>query len=249
MAQKVASIWRKIPRWLQAILVGCVVTALFFGLYEMLLWQWPYGGLVGVDRLLLQLALGQVFTGFAAIFITMTLGIFAVWEFIQRQSLPRLEVRFGDPSVDAEAGTRHLDLLKVNGREPNVLQYISEYYSAQLLVYNGGAVTSIWYRLEIRLPFVLPTDDFLDSVMFQAAYQPDAGHYLTIRYEESQEIALIFTSQGTAIAYPGSHVTVCWLRIPKDRAGVATRDYIFPYQLIADGVPEQRGEVRLTLRG
>lgn len=221
----------------QAVFWGLFLSVSTLGLYLLLLLRWPYGEMRQADRLVIQLAIGQVFTGFMTIFFTLTLGVFAVREFMERRALPNLQLLFADTADDSDQGYRHLKLSTLSTR-------FTDSYEVNLQVLNTGSTTAIWYRFEITLPFL---EAYLGP---SSRFSPGIGkydeHWTSLRYNQNV-YSVVFSSQGELVAYPHWPMSVATVRIPLESAGALPRDYICEYKLVLDGQPIQRGELRITL--
>ncbi len=224
----------------QAFFVALMISSATFGLYLWVLSTWHYGETTQSDRLLVQLAIGQVFTGFAAIISTITLGVFAVREFMERRALPNVEIAFSDPEDDEDNGHQHLRLSTTSPRE-------REAYEVNLQLLNHGPVTAVWYRFELRVPF-LSDAPLRANPGFNAGLGGTDEHWSTLIYAQESTVGVLFSSQGSIVAYPHWPLQLCTFKIPLHSAAPLPRDYICAYRLIVDGQPMKIGELRLTLR-
>lgn len=225
----------------QAVFLAFVVSLGTFGLYLLCLSNWDYGQISQSDRLIVQLAIGQVFTGFAAIFFTITLGVFAVREFMERRALPNVELFFSDPEDDDDKGYKHLRLSRVSPRAAD------EQYEVNLQLVNHGPVTAVWYRFELRVPF-LQRSHLPNNSEFNTTVGRVGEHWTSVEYAQESDVGVFFSSQGSIVAYPHWPMMLCSFRIHRLYAAPLPRDYICAYRLIVDGQPLKHGELRLTLR-
>lgn len=240
MLKKLRQILPQNPRFWQAIRLGIGVTVASLICYVVLLDLWPYDQTDPTERLITQLAIGQVFTGFAAILLTTILGSFAVWEFMERRSVPDLVLRFADTRLDSLDGTSHLVVAGVDPNYPDV-------FSIGVVLENRGPITAVWYRFEIRVPFMMKEGQF-DHANFVGHEGVTTDHWSATKYYEESTIGVTFSSKGTAVAYPHWPMQLVIFRIPCNRAAPLPRDYICSYTLVTDGAPVKKGELRLTLR-
>jgi hypothetical protein len=224
--------------WL-ALVIAASVTMASVALYFVVLLVWslwfgqPFLRLPELepkDLAAAQMALAQTFTGFAAVFLTTFLGMFAIQEIVVS-----LEERTARP--DVSVGFDHSDR--------NIQQWLgfaqkSGTISARISAYNDGNTSAYWYRIEIHL-FLLRNlvqetrrrEPSLGAVY--AAILPAVGEWYkdwTLGITDKDAVILTFTSHGSAEMHPKWPFHLCDLRIPVE---FLPSDYhIIPYVIVTN---------------
>ncbi len=229
-------------RFWQAIVFSLVILGMTVGIYALILRLWNYGEITALEKTTVQLAIGQVYTGFAAIFLTVTLGAFAVWEFTERRSIPDLELLFASVTIDEDFGTNHLKLhTKKDDLKP---------YKFALTIINKGRTTAIWYKFELDIPFLREQDiiDWQKTKLFFPVQGRPGQNWATSWGTQNSEGTIEFSSQGQIAIYPNFPTSLGIFQIPKERMPIEAADFICKYRLITDGAPPKNGKVHLSLR-
>jgi hypothetical protein len=144
---------KTLPHLGQALIFASMLTAALAVLYLLVLawWPWTWGYPHRIDGSLdpagvfaMQLAFGQVFTGFAGVFLAGTLGFFAIREFTTAQARPALRVAWVDPL----------------GQETELLSLVVEEDASEplrfsLAIHNEGDAVAVWYQVEFHCPFLM----------------------------------------------------------------------------------------------
>jgi hypothetical protein len=207
-----------------------------------------------------QLALSQAYTGFVAIFLAGLLGVFALKEFNQAQSKPRLRLSFFD------GGTG------INDRQTVTLSPGHEAMPFQISAFNAGTSVAIWFQIQLHLSF-LPewalhqyqrkrnhakrandTSDAYFNVyehLLSKRKQGEDRVHWHVMWDENEEeekgiVYITFTSKGQFAAFPGSHLWLGNICVP---SGHHVRPGTYPceYVVVADRAGPYTGWLYLTI--
>jgi hypothetical protein len=223
------------------------VTALFFGLYVLLA---RHVSTIGPSSVPLsadgypdpaglfsvQLAFGQVFTGFVAIFLASAVAVYVIQEFRQSQERPSLRLEIEPASVVLDAEPERADKTKV-----------------QIRLVNGGPLVAVWYQVRISLPFaLLPSElwsgdkgPFRSLGGLKAIAGTLEGNWKWCRMSDRGEVD--FFSAGRIAAYPGHPLVLFELLLPvgdrRDQSGT----HVFDYSIATERVALSPGSLKLSV--
>ncbi len=202
--------WRRVVVAVVVALATVIVLILAYPLV-VALWVWWFAYPLSSDKLdpALHLAIGQVYSGFAAIFLTVAIGFFAVLEFAERQERPRLRLLW-DTMEGPPTPTLELQL-PAEGKP-------AEEYFFSLTLHNEGNVPALWYFVELRTPFLPNAHSNLGGVVQPIIGLADGWRSFQDSPGKSgrKESGLHFHSQGNVAAFPGYPLILCQITLPAD---------------------------------
>jgi hypothetical protein len=185
------------------------------------------------------LAVGQVFTGFLAIFLGTLFGVFAFREFSQAQEKPDLRLRFlmTDTGDLVTQTTSAGQVVAEPGQEAPLRAFLA--------VENVGTVSSNWFMVQCSLPFV----ESLTAGPFGRAVKSLAGGEENWRWFKAPNgpVRFTFLSNGSFGVFPGWPLILAELMRPV-REVMVDEHYRLPYTIATDRTPPTHGELVLVFR-
>jgi hypothetical protein len=178
-----------------------------------------------------QLAFAQVYTGFVAILLTAGLGVYAIKEFAERLSRPRLLLTFSEPYLVELA--RHAG----NNKE--------QYLCTPIVLENVGSATAFDFRVQVLLGFL--SSNLTEPMGYIDALLGEIDDYKMYFSKTRSRWILSFRNSEITPILDGTSGMLCNVLVPLTQFRGERSTTHNGYVIYCEGAPATYGTASVTL--